>query len=353
MRAFLTRSAATLPTKILLSAAVAFSASVASAQTYGFDNIGTDPAAIGGQKCLLSGLDTGGGFARLISAWSPPASSNPSVQFSYSLNSFRAVVGLIPAGTPPPSQHMNWALYVYDSFESFRNDANLNWRAVYTFNFGSPSITSPSAPTCMSTAAGNGYNTPCWYLNLNLNSPSSVAYKTAAGQPTNAPFYPSGGGRYWFSLVGFNANAAQNGSACVVRTNASLPAQYSPPPSPPISFPMNSSQCSEAGMPYPCNFPLAHNEFYKLTQTSFQCNPARSAVNWTNSPYNPLLNTSFNGLLPLTCGGGNQTPCCERTFAGKTAYALTASLRKIKAVLGTDISAIAIARLRDCSTPGC
>ncbi len=337
--------------KLILSISLFIGTSTVQAQTYGFDNIGTDPAAIGLQKCLVSALDEGGGYYRMATLWTPPASGMANVQYSYNMSTFRAVVGNLPNGSPHPSEHMNWAVYVYDSFDAFRNDANQNWRALYTFNAGVGSMSYVNAPNCRYYVGTAAYDTPCWYLNLNLAAPSSVAYRTASGQSTTTPLSLLGGTRYVFSLVGFNSNAASWGIPCVVRTNATLPAQYSPPPNPPIFLGQSGAACTEAGLTSPCTVQVAHNDFYKITPVSFACNPVRSFVNWLNSPYPPLLNGSPDGNLPLTCGGAGQSPCCERAWGGKVAYSLTSTRRSTKILPIAELTAArAIAA---CPSPDC
>lgn len=330
-----------------------FSSSAARAQTYGFDYIGTDENAYAGQKCISSFIDASGGYRRLITAWTPPSSGNPNVIYQYSPTTFRSVIGLTPQDSPHPSGHMNWALYVYDSFENFRADPNNNFRILMTFDVGSPSITYADAPNCIYTAGWNTFAIPCWHLTLNTTAPSSVEYRTATGQPTSIPQKLLGGTRYWFSLVGYNSNP-QDGIACVVRTNYQMPAQYSPIPEPAISFPMvYPEQCAEAGLTYPCDFPLAHQDFYKTDESAAQCDEYRTPVNWLNSPYNPLLNPSPWGHLPRTCGGATESPCCERTFGGRSAYALTGTRSTLKRLLATSTLAAKATPVHLCREPNC
>lgn len=324
----------------------------ASAQTQGpngFDWIGTDPGAIEGQRCYGSSLASGGAFRRLISAWTPAASGNPNVSYTYSLNSFDAIVSVIPNGgqsAPAPST-FGWALYVYDSFEQFRQNANNNYRALYTFNVGSTGASFQPAPNCHFWAQGFTYNISCYRLGLNLSAASSTEFRTPQGQVTPVPLRLTGGNRYWFSLVGFGP--LNTGMPCVLRTNMSM--RPSPSPIPSVSFNMTAVQCAEAGLGEGCTFPVDHNDFYKLTPGTGYCDGLRTAVNYLPPDQAPQFNPTIYGQEPRSCGGATHPVCCERTMPALTAYKLSTTRFSQKL---TSVQYAAFAQvIEPCDPPGC
>lgn len=342
---------------IIVVAAMLANAATAMAQSQGvtgFDWIGTDPNNIADQRCYASNLEADLNYNRTLTAWTPPASGTPKAQWSYSMQNFRAQVGVIPIGphTPMnPSEFAGWALYVYDSFDRFRANANVNYRALFTFAKSSPSITYGESLGCHYYAGGQTDPIPCYRLTLNLNQPTSVEYKTASGQVTATPLKLAGGTRYWFSLVGFQSTPSPD-ITCVVRTTPGLPQTVSPLPNPPVSFALNEWQIPESGLGG-APFPLAHSDFQKSSDPL--CDTHRTPVNYMSgySSLPPYLEWTGNGLDPRTCGAPNQNSCCERTQSAHWAKAL--SVKRITTVLST-LSATAVkaySLVEVCRYPDC
>lgn len=306
------------------------SLAIAQSGPNGFDWIGTDPTNVNDQRCFDAHLTAPGGFSRPITTWTPPAHQGQNAQYYYTPQEFRAVIGSYNSALDPehPSTNIYWELFVYDSFDRFRENANQNFRARYTFDLGSSSIEYGEFVGCKLYNLGYFYDIPCYHMTLDLRAPSSVQYKTATGEVTQTPPAIVGGQKYYFSLVGWPVSID---NPCLVRTNAALPGSVSETPVPMPLIAMTEPQCEEASMDPGCIVPVATSDFLKITP-SFGCDEDRSFVNPSDPHYpEPRFVNVYDGSVPLSCGGGTHQPCCERAMKPRWAYALrtTRILRKL------------------------
>lgn len=333
-------------------ASLAFAQGGPTSGPNGFNWIGTNPDAVTMATCVPAFLDVTGQWEILSTSWTPPGAAN----FSYRPTSFTAIVGTYPNDVGLPFEHpaavnTGYNVYIHDSFSNLTANPNQGYRASYHFTNAHASLVQlpNSCQFCFGTTCSG---IPCWRLTVDLAHPDSVSYRDAAGLPTTTPFQLSGGVPYWVSLAPLQRNGA-NSTPCAVHTNETIPEYVSPRPNPPLSLAMTEYQCNDGQISHPpgsgCSFPLAHSDLYMIIPdgTFPLCSRYGSFVNWIDSDLEPRWNPSFASPY-RHCGwptGGS--PCCNRTFKGRSAYAMTTVRSKSVA-----LSAVARA-IDDCQPPNC